>query len=87
VSIEGSIFQQRNNHKQISFHSSKNCDRVDFTLFSTTQSNVDFSTTMAAKNSDYRWDLPEDITGPWLVKVRCYIGEDRYYFSSKLNFY
>lgn len=87
ANIKGSIFQQRNNHKQINFHSSKNCDKVDFTLFSTTQSNVDFSTTMIASTSEYRWDLPEDITGPWLVRVRCYVDGEKYYFSKKLNFY
>lgn len=71
----------------ITFDSSKTCDSIDFKFFSTTDSKKDFSKHFSIPQKKYELKLENDVKGPWLIRIKCYIGESEYYFSKKFDFY
>lgn len=85
--LQGSIEHVSDHENMISFHCSKSCDSNSFSFFSATGVVKDFDVDFPYSSHFYSIKLKNDIKGPWLIRVKCYIGKNEYYFSKKVNLY
>lgn len=81
------LISDENGDTFVVFESSKNCDAADFHFFSTTNSKRDFTEHLDFASNKYELKVKNDVKGPWLIRIKCYIGESEYYFSKKFDFY
>lgn len=85
--VQGSIDYISASEHLILFNSSRSCDSAIFYLFSATGDGKDFDMNFPYSSSSYSIKLKNDTKGPWLIRVKCYIEENEYYFSKKINLY
>lgn len=87
--VSGSLqlIEGKDGHNVLVFEGSTLFDSATIYFFSTTNSKSDFSIDMPYESKNYLIKLNNDVKGPWLVRIKCYIGETEYYFSEKFNFY
>lgn len=85
--VQGSIEYMQEDRGLILFNCSKSCDNSTFYFFSSTGVDEDFEVNFPYSSNLYSIKLKNDMKGPWLIRVKCYIEENEYYFSKKVNLY